>query len=71
MKKVDDEVEEEVDDEVVEVDELSAQALIYSQYTTNIMIEELLAPLIQKVLKNEIDIVSVPQISQIILQIIL
>jgi hypothetical protein len=61
----------EVDeDEVVEVDELLAQILIHSQYTTNIVIDEMLVPLTQKALKLETDIALVLLIYQIIHQII-
>jgi hypothetical protein len=61
----------EVDeDEVVEVDELLAQILIHSQYTTNIVIDEMLVPLTQKALKLETDIALVLLRYQIIHQII-
>ena len=61
----------EVDeDEAVEVDELLAQILIHSQYTTNTVIDETLVLLTQKALKLETAIALVLLIYQIIHQII-
>ena len=61
----------EVDeDEAVEVDELLAQILIHSQYTTNTVIDETLVLLTQKALKLETAIALVLLIYQTIHQII-